>query len=88
MSGRMMNYRKYYESLEKMNDPVMPSQLSPMPNMKNVSAYAKATGKNWRVDKRRIGAAVRSVYLLGFDEQMDASFMIFIKNCYHLCLLF
>lgn len=88
MSGRMMNYRKYYESLEKMNDPVMPSQLPPMPNMKNVSAYAKATGKNWRVDKRRIGAAVRSVYLLGFNEQMDASFMIFIKNCYHLCLLF
>lgn len=31
MSGRMMNYRKYYESLEKMNDPVMPSQLPPTP---------------------------------------------------------
>lgn len=45
MNGRMMNYKKYYESLKTMNDPIMPSQLPPMPNMKNVSAYAKATGK-------------------------------------------
>lgn len=45
MSGRMMNYKRYYKSLEKMNEPIMPSQLPPMPNMKNVSAYAKANGK-------------------------------------------
>lgn len=45
MNEQMMNYKKYYDSLKTMNAPIMPSQLLPMPNIKIVSAYAKATGK-------------------------------------------
>lgn len=41
----MMNDKKYEDSLKAMNVPIMPSQLPPMPNMKNVSSYAKAVGK-------------------------------------------
>jgi hypothetical protein len=42
MSGQMMNYKRYYEYVKTMPDPIMPSQLPKVKvNLRAVAKYAK-----------------------------------------------
>lgn len=45
MSGQMLNYRRYQESLSKMSQPIMPSQLPKIKmDLAGMSNYAKKKG--------------------------------------------
>lgn len=44
MSGQMMNYNRYLESLENTPEPILLSQMPVKMNLKKVADYAKEKG--------------------------------------------
>ncbi len=45
MSGLTMNYKKYYDYVEKMDPPVMPSELPSVKiRLRDMAAYAREKG--------------------------------------------
>lgn len=45
MSGLTMNYKKYYDYVNKMTPPVMPSELPPVRmRLRDMAAYARKKG--------------------------------------------
>lgn len=46
MNGRTMNYNRYYQAMESMREPIMPSQLPKFKmDINGMVAYARSQGK-------------------------------------------
>ena len=46
MNGRTMNYNRYYQAMENMREPIMPSQLPKFKmDINGMVAYAREQGK-------------------------------------------